>query len=441
MSIDLTKPLDLGTRNPEIDAMLADLQANILKPHGRKVAAHQFIRFRADKLGEARSIVRRIGAATTSAQAQLDQAKRFRESNGTVSGDPVICFWLSAEGYTHLQLEPLPQDVAFLAGMANRGSELNDHPEVSPWEGHLVRPHAVLLIAGDDETTVQDKRRELIPDNAPSIESSRVELGMKLGDRGADREPFGFREGISNPEILGNSNGWDPTDAKSTLFPLTQALVPYPAPSSAGFGSFFVLRKLQQHVGRFNQLVDALAQQLGSIDDRELAAAMIIGRFRDGTLLAKHRNPVPGPTEISFTYDELDRLGLRCPFHAHIRKANPRGEAANRTGSPVSIERSRLILRRGIPYRQVTERGEKVGTLFICCQSSIERQFEHVQHYWINGAGMAQQQDALAGQLPRESQTWIKDGERAVAFVFESCVTLKGGEYFFAAPRSFLQQV
>ena len=53
---------------------------------------------------------------------------------------------------------------------------------------------------------------------------------------------------------------------------------------------------------------------------------MVMGRFRDGTPVVLQSTPGqydPVPNNFNF---EKDSLGLRCPFQAHIRRMNPRGE-------------------------------------------------------------------------------------------------------------------
>ena len=65
-------PIDLTT----YEAELSQLQANILKPHGRKAAVHLFLTFKPGKEGEARQFLRRT--EVTSASEQEAQKQRGR---------------------------------------------------------------------------------------------------------------------------------------------------------------------------------------------------------------------------------------------------------------------------------------------------------------------------------------------------------------------------
>src|SRR5439155_488625 len=93
--------------------------------------------------------------------------------------------------------------------------------------------------------------------------------------------------------------------------------------------------KLEQHVRKFKEAEKALAKKLGlkSEEDRERAGAMIVGRYEDGTplTLSEEDKMIGSAITNNFNYHETraglaDDKGLRCPFHAHIRKSNPRRE-------------------------------------------------------------------------------------------------------------------
>src|SRR5262249_20727275 len=93
------------------------------------------------------------------------------------------------------------------------------------------------------------------------------------------------------------------------------------------YGSFFVFRKLEQNVRGFRSALADLTRVLGPGSDVERAGAMAVGRFRDGTPIVPTTAPTPGAELNNFTYAADDSSGKVCPFHAHIRKTNPRGDS------------------------------------------------------------------------------------------------------------------
>lgn len=67
--------------------------------------------------------------------------------------------------------------------------------------------------------------------------------------------------------------------------------------------------------------VRALASSLSA--DEGLAGALVVGRFKDGTPVTVQSSDGLGAAN-NFEYLRADRVGNRCPFHAHIQKANQR---------------------------------------------------------------------------------------------------------------------
>lgn len=60
----------------------------------------------------------------------------------------------------------------------------------------------------------------------------------------------------------------------------------------------------------------------------ELAGALLVGRFEDGTPVTfQGADGLDDPVPNNFDY-RGDMAGARCPFFAHIRKTNPRGDIA-----------------------------------------------------------------------------------------------------------------
>ncbi|TLZ58908.1 MAG: hypothetical protein E6K16_07900 [Methanobacteriota archaeon] len=148
-----------------------------------------------------------------------------------------------------------------------------------------------------------------------------------------------------------------------------------------------------------------------------------------------------------------DPTGNRCPFHAHIRKANQRGANA---ALGLAEERKRRIVRRGIPYGIRPPVTGEVGLLFQAFQSDISRQFEFIQRTWVDNPnfpefrilpGLNTGDDALIGQHPRAVQRWPRVWGRSGRFLgrrlfnFGDHVRLRGGEYFFAPSLSFLKSL
>ena len=238
-------------------------------------------------------------------------------------------------------------------------------------------------------------------------------------------------------------------------------------------GTYFVFRKLEQNVREFKRAErGALASALQLVgDEAERAGAMVVGRFEDGTPVAMQRGSgTDDPVLNNFNYAD-DAAGSRCPFHAHVRKVNPRTTTTATGDLPFAAgaERGRRITRRGITYGERTRASLDtddlsqmpsggVGLLFICCQSSIPDQFEFMQASWANNAAfppgtpMPVGIDPVIGQaigtppgppaVPQQWPTqWGNDDFGAhptAAFPFGGFVRMLGGEYFFAPSLRFL---
>ncbi|MBV8731318.1 MAG: peroxidase, partial [Acidobacteriia bacterium] len=246
----------------------------------------------------------------------------------------------------------------------------------------------------------------------------------------------------------GPTENWDPRAGPNLV------LIQDPYGQSADdCGSYLVFRKLEQNVRGFRQHIAELAARLEANGaGLDLAGAMVIGRFLNGTPVVLNDEP-QRKFENDFRYTRSDPQGNRCPFSAHIRKTNPRGGS----GTPLARERMHRIARRGITYGDFTplntplestpETG--IGLLFQCCQANIANQFEHLQRQWASNAQFPKPKsgkDPLIGQPANSAvrrlefpDPWGKTSR--VPFGFESFVTMKGGEYFFAPSIRFLRSL
>lgn len=477
MAVTLTKPAEqVNITSGEYDTLLDNLQANILWAHGRNHARHLFIRFTGNPATVRGWVRGSIAPMVTTAKQQLNHIVT-REGDDSFDGGLITGFFLSALGYKHLGLDAKRFERVFQRGMksqkpnpveAIKGSR-NKDPASGTWEPPFQEEiHALLTVADADEAVVEKAARDIAASLAKAGQVLTVEAGTVLRREIASGgfepvEHFGYFDGISNPVFTQRDlakerpenmkrKEWDPSA------PLSLVLADDPHSNETdAYGSYLVYRKLRQRVDLFEQRVAALAESLKV--DGDLAGAMVVGRFRDGTPVLRETVPNPGQEVVNdFTFRE-DKDGFKCPFHAHIRKVNPRGTTPLTTSED---ERKRRIVRRGIPYgvpmpgvaEPMPSDPDPMaprGLLFMCFQQDIDRQFEFIQRTWVDNVifpkGILLQDDTgddpLIGQDPDEAQRWPKHwGDKKAgrkAFNFESAVTLRGGEYFFAPSIPFIR--
>lgn len=452
MPVSLDKPFRWTRAKADEAAMLDDLQGNILKGHGREHTVNLFLKFTAAKDG--RRFVKRLAARVVSAHAQLKNAEEFKRTGK--SAGPFVSVLLSAQGYGALGIEKkrIPPNEDFRQGLKARSASLRD-PAVAAWEAPFQSElHALVLVAGETAEEAAGAEAAVRALFTAGVVVAAVERGLAMRNaNGNGIEHFGYVDGRSQPMVLmedvererERTDGiavWNPA------LPLRQLLVRCPGGGSKNsFGSYFVFRKLEQNVKGFREKEAALAAHLGLAGEAaELAGAFAVGRFEDGTpVVMQNRDGVHHPVPNNFDFRD-DPEGRKCPFHAHIRKMNPRGESGQ------SDEREHLIFRRGIPYGvRRFENGTfadlptgGVGLLFMCCQASIKDQFETMQKRWANDPAFVKENtglDPLIGQGTAAPQNWpVQWGSSEKRpFAFEPFVKMLGGEYFFAPSISFLK--
>jgi len=227
------------------------------------------------------------------------------------------------------------------------------------------------------------------------------------------REPFGFVDGISQPEIdwdarrepgtradleygnlisageflLGYQNEYGLYTQRPLLDPtrdpenILAAAEDNPCKRDLGRnGTYLVFRHLEQDVSGFWRFVDRRSPGDGGVG---LAEAMVGRRLTTGDpLIAASRADIRGVSgyaddirQNGFTY-ETDPNGLSCPFGAHIRRANPRTsdmpggrqgflswllrtiglKHAGPRDDLISSSRFHRIIRRGRPYGALMDR-------------------------------------------------------------------------------------
>ena len=113
MTITLSVPLRWKSAQPDELAMLKDLQANILKGHGRSHTMNLFLKFNIQKPNEVKSWLATL--KITDALKQLNDTEIFKATKK--SGGLVTLCLLSANGYRAIGANGhAPANAAFAAG-------------------------------------------------------------------------------------------------------------------------------------------------------------------------------------------------------------------------------------------------------------------------------------------------------------------------------------
>jgi deferrochelatase/peroxidase EfeB len=375
-----------------------------------------------------------------------------------VTADPlprtVLQVALSSEG---LRALGIPADIIdgfsaeFIEGMsadADRSRRLGDVGPNAPshWEwGAGVRVPHVLVILYALPGLLGEWRQSI----EVQCDAGFEQMACLLASDMRDVEPFGFVDGISQPEI-----DWErrrpPRDqeqlAYTNLSCLGEYLLGYPNEyglytdrplldlqrEGAGLlpmaenptgkadlgrnGSYLVMRQLSQDVQGFWRFLDQQAGGDPALRQR-WAEAMVGRTLRGKPLVGGKRQALTGDAAAidlnAFTY-ESDPKGIRCPLGAHIRRTNPRN-ADLPPGSPglvsrlkrmlgfdagalaedlVASTRFHRLLRRGRDYGVQLSLTQALsdtpvvgdsGLYFICLGANIGRQFEFVQNAWVMG--------------------------------------------------------
>lgn len=446
MTLDLSVT---GIKPKDYPELFRNIQGNILASHGRNHARHIFVTFECGKESEVKEWINNFTDVFVTSAAAQEAQSAMHKFNPCLSKQLFAGFYLSSLAYTYLGygLSDMPGDTSFRQGMAN--ASLGD-PSVKKWQPgfNSKNIHALILLAMNDDIILQ-QYANYFQNQLESIATiQRVQSGFVMrNDNDQVIEHFGFVDGVSNPQFLDRQQ---PTQSNkfNESAPLSLVLTKDPQAGDYGYGSYVVYRKLQQDVESWNKEVVALAEDMGIEPD--LAGAYAVGRFQDGTPVsesdkAQNSNPVPN----NFNFDE-DPNGVKCPFHAHIRKSNPRGQTVERfPGTTLESERNHRIARRAISYDDTFVAGDTdEGLLFICMQSSIIDQFEFMQRSWCNANHFIQQnvgQDTVIGQgsqVPEVGQLypnpWGEEPQEGQRFDFKLFVQMQGGEYFFAPSIEFL---
>jgi len=468
---------------------LSDIQGDILI--GLQKNAENFIFFKLVDIAIFRTLVKRyvIARATNSRQVKqwefvIRHHKRLRQQTGEAFHGLNLGF--TKDGLTQLIGADRPRlDPSFEKGADHPDTTeaLHDPPKAC-WLPKFTsdRIDGVLLITGPDPTSVTRRSNELLIALGNSISVTYSEIGTTRPGAQRGHEHFGFLDGISQPGIRGLTRRSDPAHRPNQGLPGQDLVWPgefvfgYPGqhpdhPTKEGplpemtapwlhNGSYMVFRRLEQRVPELHKFVADQARQRGV--DRELVAARMVGRWKSGAPLelAPVRDyPALGRDEnrnndFEFGDDPLQR---KCPYAAHIRKVYPRDDLAE-----AEVRRHRII-RAAIPFGPEMEPSETTtkhqrGLMFVCYQTSIERQFEYIQRHANDpafGGGKRRPGsravmpgfDPIIGQAPGNGAREIDEpypnyrggNRRTTLAIPQQFVVLTAAAYFFMPSISALR--
>lgn len=496
------KPKD----NPDDADYLKEIQGNILKPHGRPYT--RLVLFWFDSRLPDTTDFRRLFAEAvttrdrhgfplvTSAHSQWEAARKREERSGgdshpfyslaiTLPGLERCCY----EG-TDLPIQPPTgsQRPGSQDGTRGFGVPMNqiapmlDFPpaaDMSEWDDAYkagTGPHGVWLLAHEKITGPRSIVSMTVDITAflgrHGIHTTVVEDGIKWTDSAGDvREPFGFRDAISMPEFFDDAayramSPW-------VKIPRSQVIIGDGRPHARG--SFLVLRKLEQNVQAFRTFERLLQDELDQspVGAGHAAGAVLLGRHRDGSPLGEPTGPNGsfGPSQNDFAFE--DRI-TRCPFHAHIRKVNPRVTKTTPDLNPTtSTAHQALFVRRSAVYDEkgllpasgkltdkefatyLSKHGCEitggVGLLFMGYMRNIDAQFVRMQLDWLPSQTFPGNStfsgDPILRPLGAVNRPWFwkpiatKNG---IELDFPSAsapqpIVVKGGAYFYVPSLSWLQ--
>jgi Dyp-type peroxidase family len=336
----------------------------------------------------------------------------------------------------------------------NGQNKVNNAPAHWRWGAHHDNVHILIGVYAENEQRlarfVTDHIESAVREGAV-IETYRRFAAFKPHPNNPRdlREPFGFRDGISQPFVEGFGRPAPLADAPNNRVRAGEFVLGYEnqlariglSPSVAAAadpnnllprlpdgrrdlgrnGTYFVARELDQKVDAFGQL-DPVAQ------------AKVIGRWPSGASLslAPNADHAPLADRNDFGYFDADRAGLGCPIGSHVRRANPRDGFADpalpmTTQESLASVNAHRLLRRGRPYQTP----EHAGTFFIAINANIERQFEFVQQAWLNAPtfmGLNGERDIAAGAATPFTIPHCAGRER---LQLQSLIHVRGGAYFF----------
>ena len=359
---------------------------------------------------------------------------------------------LEALGLDKTSLDSFPK--SFRQGMAARSRYLDDEGENSPEYWQEPFKSGKIHIAVNAIASSQEKLNKKVAEFKAKMgkpDGFKIIFEGAFSATGEVKNSFGFRDGISNPEVEGSGIDQLPGGQEKPIKPgefilgypgESGTIATYPKPDILGKnGSFMVIRKYHSKVHLFNQYLKDNAR---TREDQELLAAKMFGRWRSGAPLAicpHHDDPKLGAdmernNDFKFGKDDL---GYNTPLSCHIRRMNPR-DTKQAVLSDVNIHR---IIRRSVTYGDIPgddmlkDDGKERGIYFIGISAKAMDTIEFLQKEWVNTGNFinaGNEKDPIIGVHENDGHNYFtvpSKEERKRIHGVKTFNVMQGGEYLF----------
>lgn len=392
------------------------------KGRGRKLVLVLFRFERPNAIDSNRATVRSAATRITTA---YDLYERVGKG---VMDQPAVSFFLTAKGLAACDIRPESRDGGIffpkldnaMLPQMNEGTHarvLGD--DLGTWQKPDTEgiDGAWQIAQSDPKVLSREVRRtkEWCRTNALSV--VKTECGSVPDD---GREPFGFLDGLATQRFF----------RRGVRDPLPATLSDVFLSGPTCFGStFLVYRKLEQNVRAFRHFT--AVQGL-----RE--AERLVGRD-----LERGRPLAPGtPARLNNFDFSNDARGASCPFHAHIRRANPRGVVTANGSEP--MHRPLPMVRRGVVYgskrqlRSPEGAAQGVGLLFMAYMADLKN-FITIQASWMTLEHFPAASDP---QFPSHGHDMLMFGPpEGTCPGVSRWITPRAGAYFFVPSKRWLQNL
>lgn len=464
----------------------ADIQGNILRGYRKPRVRHLILEV-IDRT-EARRWLAASVSGRTDTVPQITTEEPWETKPDTTFNIGVTFEGLRALGVAQSSLDAFPTE--YKEGMTARATKLGDVGDSAPdkWPDPFDKPRRIHLIATIFADT-EDQLRNLQKRALDGVSGLNLLKARDGGCFDGDYVHFGYTDNISQPKFAEIHNADDLSDPQP-FAPLGTVLLGrgydtnfeglvwrVPEPEALGNnGTFSAFRILEQDVRGFEAYLDEAATEAlahPNADEllapgaevpiakalsrpgkpplaptrhvamREVIAAHMCGRWRDGTPLALSPDqPDSSVSRTNFDYGDTVRFpqGSRCPYGSHIRRTNPRGA--------LIVQRvanfSRRLIRRGMPYgpaydpNNAATRDTERGLLGNFIGASLGAQFEAMACDWVNvglqDPRVTGSNDPLIGANAAETGWFdllLKSGQTIRLRSLPRFVTTRGGAYTF----------